>query len=279
MVFIITALLVEATPIIQYFKLKKDMNIHAYQVYRNSEMALIISGVGKIKSAMAAMYLCSVYHADKQDILMNIGFCGTNNIKYQPGDMLIINKVTDMDTGYDYYPDIYYSADIPQENIRCYSTPVLSKDHTNEKMIVCDMESAGIMEAAKKITYAHNVIILKIISDYLTPENLDKGLLQNYIRKQLPKIEDIIHEVKQMNRSLNEISLKDEKEALDALSEKLKFSESMKQMLLKKIKKAKLQGLNPLNILESSMNMEVNSKTEGKKIFEQISKKFEEMSI
>jgi len=98
MVFIVTALMIEAAPIIEYFKLKRDMNSHEYAIYRNESIALIISGVGKIKSAMATVYLYCTYKATKNDYILNIGFCGAGNARYELGTMLIINKVTDMDT-------------------------------------------------------------------------------------------------------------------------------------------------------------------------------------
>lgn len=56
MIFIVTALMLEAAPIIDYFKLKKDMTIHPYSVYKGSDIALIVSGVGKLKSAMAQSF-------------------------------------------------------------------------------------------------------------------------------------------------------------------------------------------------------------------------------
>jgi nucleoside phosphorylase len=56
MIFIITALAIEAVPIIEHFKLKTDRNVHTYNIYRNAEIALIVAGVGKVKSAMASVY-------------------------------------------------------------------------------------------------------------------------------------------------------------------------------------------------------------------------------
>jgi len=132
------------------------------------------------------------------------------------------------------------------------------------------MESSGIMEAARKLTYAHNVVILKIISDYLSPDNLDKNVLQPLIKNQLCNIKRIIEELIQHNSNMDELILDKEKQAVDMLSKNLKFTEAMKQMLMKDIKKAKLKNLEPLKILESLTVTTVNSKSEGKKIFEQI---------
>jgi len=297
MILIITALMIEATPLIEYFKLKRDMSIHEFPVYRNAEIALIVSGIGKVKSAVAATYLLSICNAkyckddliesknndNKNHTLINIGFCGVSDTRYEIGSLILINKVTDMDTGIDSYPDIFIGKDLPKDAIYCFSKPV-SKEYLESfechktKNIFCDMESSGIMEVAKKFTYAHQVVILKVISDYLNPNNYNKETLKGYLTKQIPKIEQIIDEVKQLNYYFNqnftdEFSMKEEKRILEIVSENLKFSYAMKQILLKEVKKAICKGMDPLKVLESYTQVKVNSKIEGKKIFNEIKAK------
>jgi len=274
MVLFVTALMVEASPIIEYFRLKKDMAIHEFPVFRNSDIALIVSGVGKVKSAMASAYLHSVYGSKQEDILVNIGFCGAGSNRHPPGTMLAINKITDMDTGKDYYPDVFFGQDLPKESIRCYSKTVQREDAGENNDFYCDMESSGIMEAAKKFVYSHNVAILKIVSDYLEPQNLDKEKLKGFVREQVPQVEKIISELKQLNESYGGSSLSvEERGEAEAFSERMKFTEAMKQMLLKEMKYAKLRGKEPLSILGPFMDIKVESKVEGKKILEQIKQK------
>ncbi len=274
MVFIVTALKIEAEPLIEHFKLKKDMDIHCFSVYRNSDITLIISGVGKVKSAMATMYLLSTHQTTLQDVLLNIGFCGTNNIKYSLGTMVAVNKVTDMDTKRDYYPDVFIKESIPFANLCCYSRPVAQNMVQEEKEVFCDMESAGIMEASKKFYYAHQVILLKIVSDYLNPEKLDKLSLKNFVKKSTPLIEKIIKNAVQLNSSFKGVSLdENEKSLLDTISQNLKFSKTMGKMLFKNAVQAKAKGIDVYNKIYSFLNIEVNSKLEGKKIFEEIQQK------
>ncbi|MEG6612541.1 nucleoside phosphorylase [Pseudoclostridium thermosuccinogenes] len=274
MVLIVTALMIEAAPIIEHFRLKKDMAIHEFPVYRNSDIALIVSGVGKVKSAMASAYLYSIYGKKEEDILVNIGFCGAGSSRYPPGTMLLINKITDMDTGRDYYPDVFFGQDMPKESVRCYSKPVMREDVGENIDIFCDMESSGIMEAANKFVYSHNVAILKIVSDYLNPQNLDKEQLKGLVRNQVPQVERIIGQLKQLNESSGDLSLSsEEREGVEAFSDRMKFSKAMKQMLLKEMKYAKLRGKEPLKVLESFMDIKVESRVEGKKVLEQIRQK------
>jgi len=269
-IFIITALMAEAAPIIEHFKLKKDITNNTYQLYRNYDIVLIISGVGKIKSAMAATYLFSTYNSKERNFLINIGFCGTNSSKYRLGTPLLIHKITDVDTNYDYYPDIFIDSTLPREALYCYSKPVKKENINTKEDIFCDMESSGIMEVSKKFTYSHEVVIIKIISDYLSIENLNHEILKNYIKDNILYIEQIIKQLKSLNYSFNELFMEEEENFLDIISDNLRFTTSMKQILLKKIKKAKLEHKEPLKVLKLFTEINVNSKIEGKKIFEQI---------
>ncbi|EPR12704.1 nucleoside phosphorylase [Ruminiclostridium papyrosolvens] len=279
MIFIVTALMLEAAPIIDYFKLKKDMSIHPYSVYKGSDIAVIVSGVGKLKSAMASVYLYNVYGTGKNDILINIGFCGTNSQSFDAGSLLVVNKVTDTDTGRDYYPDVFFGDGIPQIPVQCYPKVVKATDLTEQKEIFCDMESVGIMEASKKFFFAHNVRVLKIISDYLKPHNLDKAKLKGYIEMNMPILDNIIKEMRCLNKGFSEFPPQEEKDSIEALCLSLRFTQAMKLILSKEVKRAKINGLEPLPLFKQFNGIKANSKEEGKKYFEDIITKIRQKSV
>ena len=52
MIYIVTALAQEAIPLIQHFKLKKDLSHTKFDIYRNDMIKLIVSGTGKLKYVM-----------------------------------------------------------------------------------------------------------------------------------------------------------------------------------------------------------------------------------
>ncbi|WP_024834684.1 nucleoside phosphorylase [Ruminiclostridium josui] len=279
MIFIVTALMLEAAPIIDYFKLKKDMTIHPYSVYKGSDIALIVSGVGKLKSAMASVFLYNLYGSGKNDVLINIGFCGTNSKRFNTGSLLIANKITDIDTGMDYYPDVFFGEGIPQIPVQCYSKVVKSTDLTEQKELFCDMESAGIMEASKKFFFSHNVLVLKIISDYLEPEKLDKAKLKSYIEMNMTILDSIIKEMKHLNEGFIELNLEAEKDLIESLCLDLRFTQAMKVILTKEVKRAGINGLEPLSSLKEFNGIKADSKEEGKKYFEYIIKKIRQKSV
>jgi adenosylhomocysteine nucleosidase len=282
MVLFVTALMVEAAPIINYFNLKKDINVRAFTVYKNTDIALIVSGVGKLKSAAATAYICSICGTGKKDLLVNVGFCGAYGSNYAAGTLLSINKITDMDSNKDYYPDIFYNQNIPKAGLCCYSRVIRKEDarviknedasqRDNEAPFYCDMESAGFMETAIKFVYTHNIVVLKIISDYLEPENLDQEHLRDFVGKQMPQVESIIHGLKELNNSIGEFSFaEEEKESFTVLFKNLRFSEAMKQKFLKVMKILKLKEMEPVHFLRPFMKIKAGSRSEGKMLLEQI---------
>ncbi|WP_242855890.1 hypothetical protein [Ruminiclostridium josui] len=74
---------------------------------------------------------------------------------------MIANKITDIDTGMDYYPDVFFGEGIPQIPVQCYSKVVKSTDLTEQKELFCDMESAGIMKLPKSFSFPTMYLYLK----------------------------------------------------------------------------------------------------------------------
>jgi len=70
---IVTALCSEAEPIIEYFRLKKNTASNKFDIFENDRIALVVSGIGKIKSAIATTILSSTY-SSPDVTFFNFGF-------------------------------------------------------------------------------------------------------------------------------------------------------------------------------------------------------------
>ena len=75
MIYIICPLDVEARVFIDYYKLKK-LDLLPFNMYQNSDMILVVSGVGKTNALMATTAICGCIKPSESDILVNIGTCG-----------------------------------------------------------------------------------------------------------------------------------------------------------------------------------------------------------
>lgn len=272
MILMVVALMLEAGPLAAGLGLKKDPASHAYPVYRGADILLAVSGVGKMKSAMAATFLLAGRPAAAQDILLNIGFCGANGNAHEPGSLLAVHKVTDLDTGRDYYPDVFWGRSLPAASLLCAARPVqerLPPEYANCELFV-DMESAGIMEAAARFLDADQVALLKIVSDDLHPQNLDKTALRQLMQRQMPQISRIVDELKRLLPGGAAPLPAPETALLDQLAGQIRLTVAMRRILDQDVRRAKTRGIDAARILSAALAGPVAGKPEGKRIFEQL---------
>lgn len=126
MLYIVTALYIEAKPLISLFNLKKDNSYTKFQVFSNENVKLIISGTGKIKSATALTYLISKEDIKKNDYIVNIGFVASNKDS-QLGDVVYISKIQNAYSDFDFYPEMIYKHNFLEGSLTTFDSIVESK--------------------------------------------------------------------------------------------------------------------------------------------------------
>lgn len=283
MLFIVTALMIEASPIIQHYGLKRDMTTHAFPVYRRDDVVLIISGVGKVRCAMATTWLYAAMFSLEQSgqplLLVNIGFCGTDRPDIPSGRLVLAGKVTDRDSGRDFYPDVRRDDRLPLVTLYCSGRRVTAgHDPAAQpgKPVWVDMESAGFMEAAGHFVTADRILVFKIVSDHLEPDRLDKKYLQQLMCDQMPVLTQVLNEavarVEHDNHTAFPAELDD---AVAQLIQKQRFTSAMGRQLLQAARQFYVAGKDPLPVLHLAMNETVSQKTEGKRLFARIFQKLQ----
>jgi len=206
MLNIVTALKIEAKPIIDHFNLKLSDGI-----YQNENINLIITGAGKIKSAINTALLLS----KQKNPILNIGIAGSD--KYEVGSGFFIHKITDFDTGYNYYPDFFTK---PSEEIVCMSKP-------GKYFNLVDMESSAFFEASYKFLNVNEIILYKIVSD--TPSHKpDKAKIPNLVKEHITIIEEIIEKFNKKEDFFEEIE-----NTLNEAKEKMKLTKTQENQLKK----------------------------------------------
>ncbi|MDK2907020.1 MAG: hypothetical protein PWQ66_981, partial [Petrotoga sp.] len=163
MLYIISAMDIEARAIIKYLNLKKTTD-RPFETYQNEEVHLVISGVGKINAAGATSYLLkdTLKSYTPNDYAINIGICGSLNNKFNVGDLVLVNKVVDYERKRKYYTDILVKHNQKEGSIQSIDT--LHSNYEFEEDLV-DMESSAFFEIASKFLSVHQVYVLKIVSD------------------------------------------------------------------------------------------------------------------
>jgi adenosylhomocysteine nucleosidase len=158
-IFIYTALPCEAKPLVEYFKLKKRVDIQPFAVYVQGEICLTVTGLGKSAMAAGVGYTQALFAAGEQAVLMNIGIAGHRD--YAIGGLYMVDKIIDADSQRNYYPPLIGKALCPSCAIRTSSSPQLNYDHAE----LCDMEASAFYETATRFTTGELIHCLKVISD------------------------------------------------------------------------------------------------------------------
>jgi nucleoside phosphorylase len=286
MIMIITALQKESSPLIQHFRLKKDMQSHAFPVYRNDTVTLAVAGVGKLRAAVATAYLLSQSSSPSETILLcNVGLCGSRFPELHPGSICAVHKVTDADTGRDYYPDSALSLDknIPVAALLCVPRPIRTvSDSFFEKYpdaLLCDMESAGIMDASARFLQTHQVLILKVVSDFMSPDIISNQTVENYLQMNtslLASMIERIHEELCVSGHLPEANYLP---LIESICKRFLCTSQMNKILTSAVRRSVLSGKNPASMLTPFLRADASDKRERRQIFDQILLSLERDSV
>lgn len=272
MVFMCTAMYSEAYPFIQKLNLKKDFLCHKFQIFKNKEVVLIITGIGKIKAAIGVTYLFSKYNFKASDVLINIGVCGTNDKNIEIGTLFLVNKIIEEDTKKTFYPDMIFKNPFKETSIETCSLSEKNSDKKYKGKLV-DMEASAVYEAALMFMECHQIFFIKIVSDHLNNEKLTKDLISKLIYDKSLQVLEWISSLKEVFTYDKSVLSKLEKEKVKIISEKLKFSSTMKSQLKQILIYFKLQNGSLNKLFDYYLDIECSSKNEGKRCFAEFKKR------
>jgi len=261
MIYISVALYMEAKPFIEKFKLKRILTESNFQIFENEKIKLIITGSGKVESAISSTYLLALFPPKKSDFFLNFGIAGGNK-EFSVGDIFLINKIRDDDTKKEFYPDMIFNHNFIENEITTFS--LVQKEISSN---LVDMEASSQFLTAKKFFNTSNIFFIKLISDFSGMINRDE--IEKLIEEKFPLIENFI-------LSLNEdyeekVFNLDEEKLIERVSSYLFLTETLKHDLRKLLKSYKLRNKN-IHPLEDIKVKSVNKK-EGKKLYEELKRK------
>ena len=273
MIYIAVALTVEAKPLITYFKLKKDNEIKKYQVFKNEEITLIITGSGIMQGAIAVTYVLGNLDIGEEDIFVNLGICGAVKDSFSIGDIILCNKIINNCSKKNFYPDMLFKHKFKEGTLETFFQVVDEKMEKEKiKGEIVDMEGAGVCEAASLFFSQHQINIIKIVSDYLNTSKITAEKVMELVENKINKIADWLVERKKFNVGNKEIFTLKEKESIKKIEENLRLTESMYYEFLELIKYYNIQNKSIENIILKYSDIKIKDKREGKITFERIRK-------
>jgi hypothetical protein len=300
MIYLSVASIIEAKPIIKYLDLKKDKNFIKAQVFFNENVTLIITGVGNIDAAIVLTHVFSKLKITRSDLLINMGICFGKN-HYNSGDVVICNKIINVTTRNEFYPDMIYNHNFIESSVE---NLFLLLDENESRDTLVDYESVGIYKSGSYFFDNNQIIFIKIfyrvgdydinldeitdadlivndVTDEITNEIIKdkiKDKLNKIINNNLESIFSWIFEISELLKYRDISFSTNEKEIIDKFIEKFKFSVTMSIEFKNLLKYYKLNNKNigVGILLEKYFNEETINKKRGKHIFELVKKEIME---
>lgn len=247
MVNIITALSAEARPLIDYFRLKQVHDISSYRVYRNQDIVLAVSGIGKANSAAASGFLQGKFNSTCTGWL-NIGIAGHQ--ARDIGEGFLAHTIYDDATGRVWYPSFVFKRPCETDAVRTVDRVEFIYDED----IAYEMEAAGFYSSACRGSTSELTHCYKIVSD--NPENsvleLDADQISNLVDGHTEMVNSLVEILSDLVHKVRARELLDGQE--EEFHRKWKFSVTQQAKLKKlliKCQTLKLPVTADSEILES----------------------------
>ena len=140
-------------------------------------------------AAVATVYLLQSFAATLHENcqLFNIGLCGSPTPKLPKGRVVLGNCIHSLDSKRNFIPDTLIRHEFAECRLTTTSLPVTAsgKPTNSSPLTVYEMEAAGVYQAAMPFLSPHQVHFIKIVSDHLEGEPLEKvevrGLLEQNV--------------------------------------------------------------------------------------------------
>ena len=200
--YLFAALPCEAKPFINHFKLKKELSVTAFTIYRSADITLTVTGLGKSAMAAGVAYTLALFPAARLPVLLNIGIAG--HCSHELGAAFVIEKITDQETGRNYYPQLITSPPCPTHTL--ITVGQAQPDYPFDSLY--EMEASAFYETAIRFSSSELIQCIKIISDNKNnpSSQIKPAQVSSWVSDALPTIEEYSKQLSQL-AGLNQPSI------------------------------------------------------------------------
>lgn len=155
----VIALEPEARPLIARYRLAPAGGDAAFKVWREGDVALVVSGVGKVASAAAAAYLHARAGGARHAAWINAGIAG-HGVR-AVGEAVVAHAIRDRASGTCRYPPLVFAPPAPTGEVVTVDT--VEEGYGGDAAY--EMEASGFYATACRFATAELVQCLKVVSD------------------------------------------------------------------------------------------------------------------
>ena len=174
---IISALKAEAEPLVDYYGLKQDHS-YDYPFYSTDEIKIICTGVGRRNVNDVLINFYGRIPKNTQTQFVNIGIAGGKKNESKIGECFIIDNVYDDKSEKIFTLNNKLKSHCLTQNITTVSNPI--SDGGSSYNTLVDMEAHEICSVVYKLGLRDNLLIIKIISDFMDISNNDLSFKKVY---------------------------------------------------------------------------------------------------
>jgi adenosylhomocysteine nucleosidase len=198
----VAALHCEAKPVIDFFRLKKSHDHHAFDIYQRDNMCCIVSGIGKLNAAAATAWIAALHQQSRSIAWINIGTAGSKS--YDIGSAWSINKITDIESGHCYYPVPLISSQLPAKHCHTHNQP----DNQYHSQALSDMEASAFFGTAARFSSAELIHCIKAVSDNCdTPCSRNKNEVSQLIQQNISAITEFSQALTELNQQVAQMGV------------------------------------------------------------------------
>ena len=199
MIFVAVALQAEARPLISHYQLERVEELAPLAVYRRTDLALIVTGVGKDAAAAAVEALAGAIPADAPSVWLNVGVAGHR--VHEIGTPVLAEQVVDDETGRQHRLSPLESVDLETAQVRTVTR--VETEYAEEALF--EMEAFAFCERALELTERSLVQVLKIVSDNRRTGTLcvSARQVQGLVEQNLPRVDRLVSALHREARRLS----------------------------------------------------------------------------
>ena len=161
---IISALKAEAEPLAKFFGLKQDVS-YLYPLYDGDDIKLICTGVGRRNIKNVLINFTQRIPKNTRTQFINIGIAGGKKNECKIGECFIIEDVYDDKSEKVFNLNNKLESHCSTQNITTVSNPI--SDGGSSYNTLVDMEAHEICSTISKLDLEDNLLIIKIVSDFM----------------------------------------------------------------------------------------------------------------
>ena len=135
-----------------------------------------------------------------------------------------------------------------------------------------DMEASGFFQAAERFLGPHQIYVVKVVSDYLEGNLMDKAYITDCMEKAMPDIKKLIDEILNFQGQAvkEDIFTSEDRIMLKNLVSHLRLTNYQTHQLYDMARAFKIRTGSKIPEFKGIMSSDIKTKEQGKKFFNQI---------